>query len=78
MNYFSIFITQPKTAYFFNNDIENGIENDIDNDIDPNETHVHDKIIIQTVKVCGKSICKPLQLIFNQYIDTQPAITKLL
>ena len=47
MNYFSIFITQPKTAYFFNNDIEN----DIDNDIDPSETHVHDKIIIQMVKV---------------------------
>ena len=31
--------------------------------VDPIKFHGHDKISIHTVKSCGKSICKPLQLI---------------
>ena len=38
--------------------------------LDPNKAHGHDKISIRMIKICGKSICKPLQLIFNQCIDT--------
>ena len=38
--------------------------------VDPNKAHGHDKISIRMIKICGKSFCKPLQLIFNQCIDT--------
>ena len=38
--------------------------------LNPNKAHDRDKIIIRMTKICGKSICKPLQLIFNQCIDT--------
>ena len=55
-----------ETLNFSNNDIEN----DLDNDIDTSEAHGQDKISIRMIKVCGKSICKPSQLIFNQCIDT--------
>ena len=50
------------TLNFSNNDIEKIIQN-----LDPNKAHGHDKISIH--KICGKSICKPLQLIFSQCID---------
>ena len=50
---------------FSNNDIEKIIQN-----LDPNKAHGHDKISIQMIKSCGKSICKPLNLTFNQCIDT--------
>ena len=50
---------------FSNNDIEKMIQN-----LDPNKAHGHDKISIRMIKICGKSICKPLQLIFSQCIDT--------
>ena len=53
------------TLNFSNNDIETIIQN-----LDPNKAHVHDKISIRMINICGKSICKPLQLIFNQCIDT--------
>ena len=33
------------------------------------KAHGH-KISIRMIKICGKSICKPLQLIFSQCIDT--------
>ena len=38
--------------------------------LDLNKAHGHDKISIRMIKICGKSICKPLQLIFSQCIDT--------
>ena len=38
--------------------------------LDLNKAHGHDKISIRMIKICGKSIYKPLQLIFNQCIDT--------
>ena len=53
------------TPNFSNNDIEKIMQN-----LDPNKAHGHDKISIRMMKICGKSICKPLQLIFNQCIDT--------
>ena len=54
------------TLNFSNNDIEKIIQNS-----DPNKTHGH-KISIRMIKICGKSICKPLQVIFSQCIDTGP------
>ena len=50
---------------FSNNDIEKIIQN-----VDPNKAHGHDKISIRMIKICRKSICKPLQLIFSQCIDS--------
>ena len=38
--------------------------------LDPYKAHGHDKIIIRMIKICGKSICKPLQFILSQCIDT--------
>ena len=37
--------------------------------LDPNKVHGHDKISIRMIKMCSTSICKPLSLIFNHYID---------
>ena len=37
---------------------------------DPSKAHSHDKISIRMIRICCKSICKPLELIFNQYINT--------
>ena len=53
------------TLSFSNNDTEKIIQN-----LDPNKAHGHDKISIRMIKICSKSICKPLQLIFSQCIDT--------
>ena len=52
------------TLHFSNNDIEQIMQN-----VDPNKAHSHDKISIHMIKICGKSIWKPLQLIFSQSID---------
>ena len=38
--------------------------------LDPNKAKDHDKISIRLIKTCGQSICKPLELIFNQCINT--------
>ena len=67
MKYLSIFISQQKidTLNFSNNDFEKIIQNFV-----PNKPHGHDKISIRMIKICGKSICKPLQIIFSQCIDT--------
>ena len=48
-----------------NNDIAKIIQN-----LDPNKAHGHVKISICMIKICGKSIYKPLNLIFSQCIDT--------
>ena len=53
------------TLNFNNNDIEKIIQN-----LDPNKAHGYDKISIRVKKNCSKSVCKPLQLIFSQCIDT--------
>ena len=33
--------------------------------LDPNKAHGHDMISIRMVQLCGNSICKPLELIFQ-------------
>ena len=53
------------TLSFSNNDTEKMIQN-----LEPNKAHGHDKVSIYMIKICGKSICKALQLIFSQCIDT--------
>ena len=53
------------TLNFSSNVIEKVIQN-----LDPNKAHGHDKVSIRMIKICGKSSCKPLQLIFSQCIDT--------
>ena len=53
------------TLNFSNNDIEQIIQN-----LDPNKAHGQDKISIYMIKIYSKSVCKPLQFIFNQYTDT--------
>ena len=39
------------------------------NKLNPNKSHGHDMISIRMLKICGKSICKPLRLIFQDCID---------
>ena len=38
--------------------------------LDPNKAPGHDKISICMLLLCGNSICKPLELIFNQSIES--------
>ena len=38
--------------------------------VDPNKAHSRDDISIRMVKVCGLSIDKLLEVIFNQFIET--------
>ena len=35
--------------------------------VDPNKAHSHDMISIRMLKICGKFICRPLELIFNSF-----------
>ena len=36
--------------------------------LDPNKAHGHDMISIRMLEICGRPICKPLELIFQSYI----------
>ena len=45
---------------FVNNDILKIVQSLI-----TNKAHVHDKIIIQMLKLCGDSLCRPLEQIFK-------------
>ena len=47
------------TLTFTSDDIAAFIQN-----LDPNKAHGHDMLSICMLKLCGKSICKPLDLIF--------------
>ena len=38
--------------------------------LDPNKAHDHDKISIRMLKVCDPSVYKPLEMIFNQCLET--------
>ena len=38
--------------------------------LDPNKAHGHDKISIRMLQLCGNSICKPLELIFQQGMES--------
>ena len=37
--------------------------------LDPNKAHGHDMPSIRMIKLCGKSICKPLSITFNGYLN---------
>ena len=38
--------------------------------LNPNKTHGDDNISIRMLKICGNTICKPLELIFKQALTT--------
>ena len=38
--------------------------------LNPNKLHGHDNISIGMLKICGNTICKPLELIFKQALTT--------
>ena len=38
--------------------------------LDPNKAHGHDKISIRMLQLCGNSICNPLELIFQQTMES--------
>ena len=56
------FLTDKRlsTVKFVSNDILKIIQN-----LNPNKAHGHDKISIWMLKICGDSLCRPLELIFN-------------
>ena len=56
------FLTDKRlsTIKFVDTDILKIIRN-----LNPNKAHGHDKISIQMLKICDNSICRPLELIFN-------------
>ena len=51
------------TITFISDDIATLIQN-----LDPNKAHGHGMLSIRMLKLSGKSICKPLDLIFQSYI----------
>ena len=51
------------TVTFTSDDIATLIQN-----LDPNKAHGHDMLSIRMLKLCGKSICKPLDLILQSCI----------
>ena len=56
------FLTDKRlsTVKFVSNDILKIIQN-----LNPNKVHGHDKISIRILKICGGSLCRSLELIFN-------------
>ena len=59
------FLTDKRlsTVKFVNTDILKIIQN-----LNPNKDHGHDKISIRMLKLCGNSLCRPLELIFNDCV----------
>ena len=53
------------SVIFSQDDIAKIIQN-----LQPNKAHGHDKISIRMLKICGSFICKPLERIFKQCIET--------
>ena len=54
-----------RTINFTTNNIEKIIVS-----LNPNKAHGHDNISIRMLKICGNTICKPLELIFKQALTT--------
>ena len=50
---------------FLEDDIANLIKN-----LHSNKPHGHDQINIRVLKICGKTICKPLEYIFRECLNT--------
>ena len=40
------------------------------NNLNPNKTHGHDEISIRMLKICGDSICRPLNIVFKTCLRT--------
>ena len=61
------YLTQSRLSSitFSKDDIAKMIQN-----LDPNKAHGHDQISIRMLKLCSTSICKPLEIIFNQCLET--------
>ena len=53
------------TANFSFDDIAKILQN-----LDPNKAHGHDKNSIRMLQLCGDSVCKPLELIFKQAMES--------
>ena len=53
------------TVRFLEDDISNLIKN-----LHSNKAHGHDQINISVLKICGKTICKPLECIFCECLNT--------
>ena len=53
------------TMRFSEDDIKKIIQN-----LDPNKAHGHDQISIRMLKICSKTICKPLDCIFCECLNT--------
>ena len=53
------------TIIFSKEDIYKIIKN-----LDPNKAHGHDMISIRMIKLCGISICKPLEIIFLKCLSS--------
>ena len=39
------------------------------NNLDPNNAHGYDEISIRMLKICGSSVCRPLQIIYKSCLD---------
>ena len=52
------------TLKLVNTDVLKIIQN-----LNPNKAHDHDKISIRMLKICKNSICRPLELIFNDCLE---------
>ena len=39
------------------------------NNLDSNKAHDHDEISIKMLKICGSSVCRPLQIIYKSCLD---------
>ena len=39
-------------------------------DLDHNKAHEHDNISIRMLKICGDTICKPLEMIYSQALTS--------
>ena len=37
--------------------------------LDSNKAHGHDEISMRMLKICGTSVCRPLQIIYKSYLD---------
>ena len=62
-----IYLTEKRLSKirFSEDDIPKIIQN-----LDTNKAHDHDQISICMLKVCGKTICKPLECIFRECLNT--------
>ena len=49
---------------------------DIIQQLDRNKAHSRDMISIRMLKICGKSICRPLELIFNECISNGVSLSE--